>query len=183
MDLDESQCRNTLKVAARGPSVSPRSVVSTAGRQLVLSCANAFCWISAVVLCLTAVAKLFSALHGERVLSAADGLFRFWTVREVLVIAAVLEVAEAVLILSGRIGMKLKLQSIFWVGLVFLTYRFGLAAVGFRGYCHCLGEWTTWMRVPQSEVEAAGKVILLWFLGGSSGLLLTWRWWFNLSRA
>lgn len=133
--------------------------------------ARAFGWITAVLLCLTAAAKLVAVFQAQRVLDQRDAVFAFWTVREVLAVAAALELAVVAVIASKRVSSGFKLASILWLALIFLTYRFALYAVGFVGYCHCLGEWTEWMHLPQAKSEVAAKGLLAWLLIGSSALL------------
>ncbi len=174
--MSQRQFGSTEKSTTGESKLRARSGAFRAGRKLTVKCSNSFIWISAVVLCLTAAAKLVAVSQEQQILAAPDPLFSFWTVREVLVVAAVVELTVGLVLVSRRAGIPFKLQSVLWLALVFLAYHTALSALGFHGYCSCLGKWTDWMHLSQDQANTAVRAVLFWFLGGSSVLLLTHRW-------
>ncbi len=125
-----------------------------------LSWRQLLCWAAGLVLILTAAAKVIGASQGERVLSERDPLLGYWDLREVLLMAALLEICVAVTLLAGRSGRR-KGFCLLWIVGLFVAYRAGLRAIGFRGYCHCLGEWTTWLGLQQAGADALAVGILI----------------------
>ncbi len=93
----------------------------------------------AVLLALTGGVKLVSVLQESRLLGAADPLFLWLTVRQMLFAAAALELGVAAVLLRRR-DVRRAPGLILWLAAVFGAYRLGLWAMGFQGHCRCLGH-------------------------------------------
>jgi hypothetical protein len=94
---------------------------------------------TAVFLAVTASLKLYSGLLETKVLETADPLLPFFTVRQMMFLAALLELAVA-FVLFRRQHAETAPWLVLWLVGVFAAYRVGLWAVGFQGHCSCLGH-------------------------------------------
>ena len=127
------------------------------------------------LLILTAAAKLVMALGGAQALDLASPVFGFLSNRELICLAAGLELAVAVTMLRGRSEPRLGVGTVAGLATVFLGYRFLLWAKGFHGYCQCLGNISGGIGLAPARADAIAWGILLYFLGGSYGILLALR--------
>jgi hypothetical protein len=92
-----------------------------------------------VFLLLTGGLKLVSILQESRVLGAADPLLSWLTVRQVLFLAAFLELGVGATLLRHR-AARWTPGLILWLVLLFGAYRLGRWTVGWEGPCGCLGH-------------------------------------------
>lgn len=129
----------------------------------------------AALLVSTAVGKLVMALGKAGTLDLASPLFGFLSNRELICLAAGLELAVAVLLLFGRSGPRLSVWAVACLATAFLGYRCLLWVTGFHGYCQCLGNMTDGLGLAPGQAEGIAWGILLFFLVGSYGLLVTTR--------
>ena len=116
----------------------------------------------ALLLGLTGGLKLVGVLQEARVLAAADPLFPFLTLRQVLFLAAGLELGVAGVLLRHRTA-RWAPGVILWLVLVFGGYRLGRWAVGWEGPCGCLGHlfehWPEFERWADQGMLAALAVM------------------------
>ncbi len=120
-----------------------------------------------VVLMATALAKLYSAFGDLRILDQPDPLFTFLTNRELLLLAALLELGVAWFLFRSSVGRSAKLLSIPWIAAVFACYRCGLWAVGYGSTCSCLGHLTDPLGISPESADLVAKGVLAYFLTGS----------------
>ncbi len=97
----------------------------------------------ALLLGLTGGVKLLGVLQEARVLGAADPLFPFLTMRQVLFLAAGLELGVAYTLWRHRSAVWSP-WLVLWLAGLFTGYRFSLWFIGFRGHCSCLGHLFDW---------------------------------------
>lgn len=126
---------------------------------------------SAVILLVTGAVKLISSLGEARILQQSDPLIWFLTERQMLALAAGMELVIVVALSSERLDETSKLLTIAWLGSMFLLYRVGLWTIGFAGACSCLGNAAAWLHVSPVAVERIMGGLLLFLLLGSYGLL------------
>ena len=126
---------------------------------------------AALALVVTALLKVVTVFQGAKVLLAGDPLFTFCSNRQVLVLAAVLEVAVVWLLMRPSTD-RAKLVGILWLCLVFATYRLGLVWIGFRGYCRCMGSMSEWLHISPEITDAISKGILCVMMIGAVVLLI-----------
>lgn len=118
-----------------------------------------------VFLAVTAVLKLYSGLLETKVLGAADPLLPLFTVRQLMFLAALLELAVAFVLFRPKHAETAPWLVLWLVG-VFTAYRVGLWAVGFQGHCSCLGHvldflpvvWLDRLMVASLGVMGLGSV-------------------------
>ena len=126
---------------------------------------------SAVVLSLTALAKVASLAHSAKVLAARDPVFPWLSVRDMLLGSLIIESA-AVFLLFGPISVQKKLATLLWLCSVFWMYRLGLYLVGFDGFCACLGTASEWAHLPSATVDILARACLFSLTGGALIFLL-----------
>ena len=124
---------------------------------------------SVVILAVTALGKLLSILGEEAILSRPNPLFSFLTNRQVMLIAAILEVVVVYCaVFSDQLDRGL--WGVGWLGTVFFAYRAGLWGVGYSAPCSCLGGFTEAIGLPQDMPNVIMEVVLGYLLVGSYGL-------------
>lgn len=136
-----------------------------------------------VFLAVTAVLKLYSGLLETKVLGAADPLLPFFTVRQMMFLAALLELAVA-FVLFRRQHAETAPWLVLWLVGVFTAYRVGLWAVGFQGHCSCMGHvldflpgvWLDRLMVASLGVMGSGALVCL------SGRRGRAHYWFRQAR-
>lgn len=122
-----------------------------------------------VVLAITAAAKSLSIFQDEPVLRIPDPVLSGFSVRQVLLSAAMVEVFVAVLVFASRSSAK-RSAGILWLCFLFWFYRYGLWKVGFKGYCHCLGSVSQWTQIHSRIIDVIA-INLLIFLTLSAALV------------
>ncbi len=111
---------------------------------------KAFLWSAAVLLLLTAGAKLYSATGAARILTATDPLLHL-PYRTLLVGLGALETVIAAYLLFGRHTMA-KLWMLFWLSGNFLMYRCASAYLHIK-MCPCLGTIASALPLRKGEVD------------------------------
>lgn len=124
-----------------------------------------------LILFISAIGKLYGILQWDESANATgplqDPLFSFFTVKQILFCAAMVELL--VLFLIWRLNSDThKAYSILWLSALFGTYRLALGALGYHGYCHCLGYWSTWANLSAIQVNLIAKVLLIFMFIGSA---------------
>jgi hypothetical protein len=125
-----------------------------------------FVRIALGILVITAILKLVSVASEARVLGASDPLLDFLTTRQVLLLAAVFELAVVAAIFVNR-NMLTRCGLLLWISAVFVAYRVGLAAVGFEGYCPCLGALNYGLPMSPAGADRLALGLLFFLVGGS----------------
>ena len=96
-----------------------------------------------VFFCITSVLKIVSTLGAAKVLAVADPLLAFLTTRQILLLAAALEILVAGCLWFDRFDRYRPWLTIWLISLIF-TYRMGLVVIGYHGPCSCLGNIFEW---------------------------------------
>lgn len=125
----------------------------------VLSCA--------LILAFTGGIKLASALFQTANFAQPDPLIAVFTMRQVMFAAGVLEVAVAIWLCMNRC-QEGALWLILWISILFMTYRIGLQASGYRGDCQCLGLINIWWSGSSMSQSITVNFLLGYMLGGST---------------
>ncbi len=127
---------------------------------------TAFFWTTQFFLVFSAVGKMVGAAKWTPGLRLTDPLVTFLTARQILVSASVIELCVVVFLWRQKADIK-KGVAVLWLGFVFLAYRLGLWTVGFKGYCHCLGYWSSWLHIPEARVNTIALWMLAFMLSGA----------------
>ncbi len=131
-----------------------------------------------VMLTATALAKLSAISTEAAELGRKAPLLEFMSLRQLLLIAIMAEI-----ITSIACWRCLKVGdapgAVEWIaGLagVFLAFRIGLWSVHWQGGCYCLGLGGSHTYVVNARIgDWLSKLVLLWMVAGSCGLLLGLR--------
>ena len=128
--------------------------------------------ISAAVLFVTALAKLYSSGGSAKILALQDQLLHIGY-RPLMVFAALFELGVgAVLLWSGN-DLKRSL-ALLWLSSNFMAYRFGNYLLGVH-ICPCLGNLADRLSLPKGLADTALVMLLLyWFM---CSLSILWRIW------
>lgn len=133
-----------------------------------------YCRSAALVLVLTALAKLWSATGEARILGLRDPLLPL-TNRELLLGAGLVELAVAGYLIWGRSALAKHLW-VLWLSGNFVLYRLGLWWVAPGRPCRCLGTLTERLPWPPAVVDGVLKGVIGCLLVGSVwGLTRCWR--------
>jgi hypothetical protein len=132
-----------------------------------------FISFSGILLLVTAAAKLISGVGTAKLLRRLDPVF-FVSFREILYVAAVMEITVAAFCLFGR-NRILRAGLIAMLATNLLFYRFGLYWQGYSDICPCLGNITDALRIPPQTADTVMKIILAYLLIGSYASLF-WLW-------
>lgn len=139
----------------------------------LISAANIYLLLVAVLLGVTAFAKLYSAAGEARILTLSDPLFLL-TNREVLMAVGLLELVVVAYLLFGCHTLKKHLL-IIWLSLNFIVYRVGIWWVAPGKPCPCLGTLTARLPLKPDTVDLLLKLVITYMLCGSVlFLLLDW---------
>lgn len=131
-----------------------------------------FLTTAGALLALTAALKLASALGGVRILSKPDPLFWFLSNRQMLVLAALLEMTIALIIFFHK-SVALRAKALVWISTMFVFYRVGLWWVGYKGDCPCFGHITDSLPLDRTIVNRGAMIILLYLLAVGYSLFLS----------
>jgi len=118
-----------------------------------------FLKIVAAVLAITAFAKAVALAHRSPFLALPDPLFEAVSNRYILSGAVAVEVVT-VMVLLGPAARQRKIVAVLWLCLIFWVYRMGLVAVGFRGYCRCLGSVADWLGMTARSADQVSLAVL-----------------------
>jgi hypothetical protein len=139
--------------------------VNTNGVRGVRRCGTVFLWTAALVLSLTAAAKIFTLSNLHQELETRDPLFYFLNLRSVLFVTTGLEIACVLLVIVSA-NYRLRLACVAWLSTLFLLYRLGLLLIGYHGGCLCLGKPESWVTIA-SYADPYMKLALAYLLVSS----------------
>lgn len=127
--------------------------------------------IVALILLLTAIAKLFSLIHPVALLSQTDPVFKV-RIFYVVAVAGVLELLLSILV-AFLAKENVAAWLIFAFGGIVLTYR-TIASIGGSGSCPCLGNATQWWPWLGEHENALLTSLALW-LSLTASFQLAWK--------
>ncbi len=130
-----------------------------------------FLYSVALILILTALAKVFSAGGAARILARPDPVLML-DLRSLLVAVAFVEGGVAAYLLLAPDRRK-KYLLILWLSASFTLYRVFLWRVDPGGQCPCLGSATESLGLRPAMVDLMLKIVTAYLLFGSSLLLLS----------
>jgi len=131
---------------------------------------NWFFKASAVMLVLTAMAKLYSSFGSAKVLVVQDELLHLGY-RPLLISVALLEIGVAAFLIRGRSDFR-KCLVMFWLSGNFLSYHLGNYLLGIH-LCPCLGHLTDRLPLPNGLTAVLLQfLVLYWFV---TSLNILWR--------
>jgi hypothetical protein len=119
-----------------------------------------------ILLLITGATKLVSASQKVSVLVMSDPLIGFLSVRQMSIVAGIIEMAVAFYIFTPQNVIR-QLESIAWLSILFITYHIGLNLIGFHGMCKCLGNANGWLGLSDNSINMAVKCMLGYFSIGS----------------
>jgi hypothetical protein len=125
-----------------------------------------FLMTSAMVLCITALAKFYSVTGTAQILQHSDPLLHVNN-RTLMILAGLLEVGVAsYLFRSCRIEKHFKgAAALLWLSGNFLAYRLGRYVLGVK-LCPCLGALTEKLPISPDLVDRLlGALVVFWFVG------------------
>ena len=131
---------------------------------------RAFFLATQVLLILTAVGKLAGAVEWTAGHAAKEPVVHFISAREMLIVAAMLELLAVVGIWLSRTDLTKALWP-FWLSMLFTGYRLELWYIGFTGYCSCFGSWSTWMHLSKEQVNLMAIFMIAFMLLGSTAII------------
>lgn len=123
----------------------------------------AFVTMATLVLLLTALAKVLTLTGSAKQLATPDPVFGVFSVRQLLALGAVLEIAVASIGFS-RVPMRLKCGALAWVSSLFLFYRFGRWWLGVHEPCGCLGGIWQWLSLSRSTIDFADSALFVFLV-------------------
>jgi hypothetical protein len=139
-----------------------------------------FIFSVAVILFITATAKIVSATGTAEALSHPDPLIPLSN-RQVFYMTGGIEIIISAFLLMKRDAQGIKLSLIAWLATTFLVYRAGLWWAGAPNLCDCLGNINAEVSISPQTIHYITLILLAWLLMGS-GLLLIFNW-FGRRRA
>lgn len=132
-----------------------------------------FLYSAAIILCLTAMAKLVSAGGSARILSLPDPILGLPNRTVLIGVGAIELILAAVILFSKNSGIKPYL--IAWFASNLVIYRLGLWWGNVAAPCSCLGTITDALPFSPKTIEWVMKFILAYLLAGSYGILI-YKW-------
>jgi hypothetical protein len=142
------------------------SKVTKPDRVLTLS-VRGFLLSVGLILAVTALGKLAGVFTDVPALSEPEPLLTFVTNRQIILLAAILELAILACLFSKRLHLTIKLLSVAWISTVFLAYRLSLWSIGYHGTCGCLGHITEALGISADRVDLSMKLLLFYLVIGS----------------
>jgi hypothetical protein len=128
--------------------------------------------LSASLLIMTALAKVYSATGSAKVFLVQDALLRVGY-RPLMLFAAVVEIIGAVFLLVNQNDLRRALV-LLWLSCNFLLYRLGTHLLGVH-LCPCLGNFSDRIPLPPDFINLILQfIVLYWFL---TSLNVIWRSW------
>jgi hypothetical protein len=126
-----------------------------------------FSLFCALVLFITAAAKIASCFFHPDSAHRRDIVFRFLSIRQVLSATAAIEIIVAWLLIDKRVSQKVRWLVFFWLNMCFVLYRLGPFIVMGKTKitCKCLGEFAFGEGTP--IVQGTLLALLLLMLTGS----------------
>jgi hypothetical protein len=128
---------------------------------------------AAVVLAVTGIAKVWSALGNVKLLTVVDPIVGIPFKHLMLGVGVVELVIAGICLFSNRHALSVMLVA--WLSTNFLVYRVGLWWMGWKKPCGCLGNLTDALGITPQTADRISMVLLAYLLIGS-GLVLLWQW-------
>ena len=122
-----------------------------------------------VLLAITAVAKMFSAIGTARALDVADPLLGL-PFRQLLLLVGLVELLIAFFCLFTD-SRHFSLRAVGWISTNFLVYRLGLLLIGWNHPCACMGSLAGVLHLSDQAADNIMKGVLAYLLAGSYLLL------------
>jgi hypothetical protein len=132
---------------------------------------DSFIYSVAVILFVTASAKIFTATSKAQALRYPDWLFTLSN-RNLFYVTGGIELAISVFLLMKNGGQRIKLALIAWLSTLFLAYRAGFWWQGVPNLCDCLGNLNQKLPVSPRTVNFVMLAVLIWLFVGSYLLLI-----------
>ncbi len=127
-----------------------------------------------VILGLTGLAKLWSALGPARALLALDPLLGI-SYKHLLAGAAVAEIIVATIRFFGR-SLEAAVRLVAYLCTNFMLYRIGLWWIGWKQPCGCMGSLTDALHIRLQTADRIALVLLLYMLATSYALrFMHWK--------
>ncbi len=120
---------------------------------------------AAVILLITAIAKLISFSGSAKILDQTDPILVF-SFRHIFLAVGLLEVVIATLCFLP-LNKFLQVSLLAWLSTIFLTYRLSLYYLNYHRPCSCLGNLTDALGVPPFLAEFFLKCVVVYLLLGS----------------
>lgn len=132
-----------------------------------------------VILAVTGVAKMLSALGGAKVLGVVDPIVGL-KFGQLMFAVGFLEIVIALVCFCTK-RKTLALGLVACLSTNFVLYRLGLWWMDWHRPCACLGNLTDGLHIAPQVADSIMKVVLGYLLIGSYGFLLR-RWWLSRSN-
>ncbi len=116
----------------------------------------------AIILLITAVAKIVSAMGVSTILLTSDPVFLV-SFRLLLLFVAFLELCVATICLFGKSSF-IKVSSVAWLSTLFLLYHVGMRLTGYHRPCGCMGNLTDAIHLPPQMAAFTTDIILAYLL-------------------
>jgi hypothetical protein len=136
--------------------------------------ARQFIFSAGVLLFVTGVAKIISALGKSAVLGKPDPIFGIHF-NHLLLSVGLIELAIAVVCLTSP-NRNMALGMIAVLSVNFLGYRIGLWLIDWPGYCPCLGTLPQAIHLSRHDANLLTQIIFIYLIVGSILLLAHSRW-------
>lgn len=133
----------------------------------------AFIGTAAVLLTVTGIAKLVTAVGTAKILTMADPISGV-AFKYVLPAVGLAEILLGMLCFSSRVASRDQLLLVAWAATAFLLYRIGLHQVGWHHPCACMGALAGALHLSDQTADTTMKAVLAYLLLGSYGLPL-WK--------
>jgi hypothetical protein len=132
-----------------------------------------FLWLAGIMLFITAAAKITSSFGQAPILMLPDPILMF-SFRTVLIVIGCIELFVAIVCVSSR-RIVLQAGLVAALSSTFTIYRFGLAWIGYKRPCQCMGNLTEILHISPETADTAMKIVLGYLLVGSYASLF-WLW-------
>ena len=129
---------------------------------------NKYLAVAVAILCVTAFAKLVSAIGSAAILDRHDDVLRWLNMRQLMVLAALGELAVVAIVLTRKNPLE-QFGAIAWISTLFVSYRFGLWWMKSQAPCTCLGTISGWVPIQPDTIDALITGSLAFLLIGSYG--------------
>ncbi len=131
--------------------------------------AGLFIISAAILLLITGMAKIISALGKSEVLGKPDPILGMHY-NYLLLSVGLIELGVAVFCLTTA-SQKMALGFVAVLSINFLSYRVGLWLIHWRGYCPCMGTLPQAIHLSREQADLFGQIIFIYLISGSFFLL------------
>jgi hypothetical protein len=132
-----------------------------------------FVLLAGVVFVASAILKLLDLAGTHDYLREYNSLFYFLTNRQVVAIAAVVEMVVA-LHLFSRDEIRRRLLSVLWLCVIIAVYKIGLSLTLNIAPCSCFGLLPSILRLTTAQVERISWALIALLGGGATLLVMPW---------